>query len=75
MTLTEKQEIELQTNGFIEINENDGSGMAYTATCSGSRSDCCTRVCSDGCNDKNDSVSSESEWEAFLEVKGGQVQY
>jgi len=75
MSLTKKQEEELFENGFVEINENDGSEMAYTAGCSGGRSDCCTRVCSDGCEDRNDSISSESEWEAFLEVKGGQVQY
>ena len=43
----------------------------YTGGCSGSRSDCCTRVCSQDSN----FVSTESDWEKFLEVKGGQVQY
>lgn len=75
MNLTQQQEEELFQNGFVEINENDGGEKAYTATCSGDRSDCCTRVCSDGCKKLDDSISSESEWEAFLEVKGGQVQY
>jgi hypothetical protein len=45
-------------------------GMA-SAGCSGSRSDCCTRVCS---KDQN-FVASEDAWEMFLELEGGQVQY
>jgi len=46
-------------------------GNAYTAGCSGGRSDCCTRTCSRGAN----FVPSAEAWEQFLAIEGGQVQY
>jgi hypothetical protein len=42
----------------------------YSDGCSGSRSDCCTRVCT-----RNNQVATEAEWGAFLEVNSGVVQY
>lgn len=42
----------------------------YTAGCSGSRSDCCTRVC-----DCNRAAASEEEWGRFLAADGGVIQY
>ncbi|MBT4122959.1 MAG: hypothetical protein HOE35_03405 [Candidatus Ruthia sp.] len=62
----------LQEHGFEEVKIESGmaEGMA-SAGCSGSRSDCCTRVCS---KDQN-FVASEDAWEMFLELEGGQVQY
>ncbi len=44
----------------------------YTADCSGSRSDCCTRVCTRDCNEN---VANEEEWGKFLEIEGGVIQY
>jgi hypothetical protein len=59
--------------GFAQIVVNEGmmNAAQYSKDCSGSRSDCCTRTCS---ADENFAGSSE-EWDAFLSVKGGQVQY
>ncbi|SDK23856.1 hypothetical protein [Natronincola ferrireducens] len=42
----------------------------YSDGCSGSRSDCCTRVCT-----RNNAVASEEEWGKFLEINAGVVQY
>lgn len=42
----------------------------YTRDCSGSRSDCCTRVCT-----RDNYVATEEEWGKFLEVEGGVIQY
>lgn len=59
--------------GFAEITAEDGmvNAAQYTADCSGSRSDCCTRTCSADPT----FVGSPEAWEAFLSVKGGQIQY
>lgn len=54
---------------FEEIQENNLFNE-YTAGCSGSRSDCCTRVC--GCNK---AAATEEEWGRFLAADGGVVQY
>lgn len=54
---------------FEEISENE-MFTDYSAGCSGSRSDCCTRVCT-----KDRYVASEEEWGKFLEVEGGVIQY
>lgn len=63
----------LESDGFEEVKLESGmtDGHAFTATCSGGRSDCCTRVCS---RDENFTASEEA-WEAFLNIEGGQVQY
>lgn len=42
----------------------------YSAGCSGSRSDCCTRVCT-----KNGEVASADEWGKYLELNAGVIQY
>lgn len=42
----------------------------YSAGCSGSRSDCCTRVCT-----KMGEYATEEQWGKFLEVNAGVVQY
>lgn len=59
--------------GFVEVAVEDGmtNAHAYTAECSGSRSACCTRVCSADPS----FVGSPDAWEKFLEVHGGQIQY
>ena len=55
---------------FEEISEEE-LFADYTADCSGSRSDCCTRVCTrDGYE-----AASEEEWGKFLEIEGGVIQY
>ena len=62
----------LEEFGFSVVAHEDGmDSEAYTATCSGSRSDCCTRVCSADAN----FVENAEAWEKYLAVKGGQVQY
>ncbi|WP_067178168.1 hypothetical protein [Sulfurospirillum sp. UCH001] len=71
MQLTDEQEKEFLHVGFVEIESLEELSAQYSAGCSGGRSDCCTRVCS---QDQN-FVSSTNDWERFLEVKGGQVQY
>lgn len=64
---------QFENYGFVELDIKEGmtNGAAYTAQCSGGRSDCCTRVCS---KDEN-FVGNAEEWEAFLNVEGGAVQY
>ena len=54
---------------FEEVSENE-LFADYTADCSGSRSDCCTRVCT-----RNDYVATEEAWGKFLDVEGGVIQY
>lgn len=54
---------------FEEVKEEE-LFADYTADCSGSRSDCCTRVCT-----KDDYVATEEEWGKFLNVEGGVIQY
>lgn len=62
----------LDKYGFIIVSDEDGMDkVSYTASCSGSRSDCCTRTCS---ADANFAENNEA-WEKYLAVKGGQVQY
>ncbi len=54
---------------FEEVKEEE-LFADYTADCSGSRSDCCTRVCT-----RDDYVATEEEWGRFLNVEGGVIQY
>ena len=60
-------------HGFEEIEASEGMINAATAslTCSGNRSDCCTRVCSADAT----FVASNDDWAKFLDVRGGQIQY
>lgn len=63
---------DLEKYGFIIVSDEEGmDSVYYTDTCSGSRSDCCSRVCSANAN----FVENEEAWEQYLTVKGGQVQY
>ncbi len=59
--------------GFCEVSVEDGMTNAakYTAGCSGARSACCTRTC----NVDPTFVGSADDWEAFLSVRGGEIQY
>lgn len=63
----------LEQDGFEEITVESGmtDGKEYSTSCSGGRSDCCTRTCS---RDSNFTASTEA-WEKFLQVEGGQIQY
>lgn len=54
---------------FEEVKEEE-LFADYTADCSGSRSDCCTRVCT-----RDEYVATEEEWGKFLNVEGGVIQY
>ncbi|MFP4698709.1 MAG: hypothetical protein ACLFMO_08395 [Eubacteriales bacterium] len=67
------QKPQLHIDGFEEVKIESGmtDGSLYTANCSGSRSDCCTRVCS---RDGN-FTSSEEAWDKFLNIENGQIQY
>lgn len=52
---------------FEEVEEN--AFTEYSANCSGSRSDCCTRTC------ESSSFATEEQWGQFLDVQGGVIQY
>ena len=54
---------------FEEIEESE-LFADYTADCSGSRSDCRTRVCT-----RNQSLATEEDWGKFLEIESGVIQY
>ena len=56
---------------FEEVSENE-LFADYTADCSGSRSDCCTRVCT---RVRGDDRLAEDAWGRFLDVEGGVIQY
>ena len=64
---------EFERLGFVELTVEAGMTSASDAskTCSGARSDCCTRVCSADPT----FVGTASDWEAFLSVQGGEIQY
>jgi len=69
----EEKKYTLEENGFEEVKIDYGmaDGAMYTNDCSGGRSDCCTRTCSRDAN----FTASEDDWEKFLNIEGGQVQY
>lgn len=59
----------------FEVLENTSvENTNYTAGCSGGVSYCCTRVCTRVCA-KDGKVASSEQWEGFLEVNAGVVQY
>ena len=62
----------MNTLVFEEVSENE-LFADYTADCSGSRSDCCTRVCTRQCDEYR--LATEEEWGKFLDVEGGVIQY
>jgi len=60
---------------FKEIEENNVDIVGrYSEGCSGSRSDCCTRVCTRNDN-TSDNESSLETWDKYLEVEAGVLQY
>ena len=67
------KEFSLEKDGFEVMSEAEGmeNAAAYSAKCSGARSDCCTRTCSAD----ETFVHDESAWAEYLDVKGGQIQY
>lgn len=67
-----KENENLEYQGFRILSDEIGANEPkYTATCSGSRSDCCTRVCSTSGN----FVETAEQWEEYLAFKAGEVQY
>jgi hypothetical protein len=70
---TPGDDAQFEAFGFVEISVETGmtSATKYTANCSGSRSACCTRTCSADPT----FVGNASDWEAFLSVRGGEIQY
>ena len=59
----------------FEVLENTSvENTKYTAGCSGGVSACCTRVCT-RVYAKDGEVASSEQWEGFLEVNAGVVQY
>lgn len=59
---------------FEEVTSSDLNHAKYTDGCSGSRSDCCTRVCT-----RVEPLQSRpgdiQAWDRYLEVNAGVVQY
>lgn len=58
---------------FEVVKNNDNDAAQYTGGCSGNRSDCCTRTCTR--NDNNGNSSETDEWEKYLEINAGVMQY
>lgn len=57
---------------FKEIKEAENSA-GYSDGCSGSRSECCTRVCTRaGVKSNDDSLKA---WDEYLEANAGVLQY
>ncbi|WP_041719078.1 hypothetical protein [Alkaliphilus oremlandii] len=54
---------------FEEIKDSE-MFAEYSEGCSGSRSDCCTRVCTRDCK-----MATEEEWGKFLKINAGVIQY
>ncbi|AWB01496.1 hypothetical protein F8Y89_24280 [Vibrio parahaemolyticus] len=57
---------------FKEITDVEANAT-YSDGCSGSRSDCCTRVCTR--NDVKSTDDSVKAWDEYLEVNAGVLQY
>lgn len=55
---------------FEIIADNELSVAAYTATCSGKVSECCTRVCT-----RQAQPANVEQWGRFLAVNAGVIQY
>jgi len=70
---TDAADAQFEELGFVEVSVEAGmtSATKYTAGCSGALSACCTRTCSADPT----FVGTAADWEAFLAVKGGEIQY
>lgn len=64
---TERKKLDFK---FEIINDNQLSVAAYTATCSGKVSECCTRVCT-----RQAQPANVEQWGKFLAVNAGVIQY
>lgn len=64
----------MQQDLSFEVIKNLDDSSNYSDGCSGSRSDCCTRVCTrnNGVETINDGIES---WEVYLELNAGVLQY
>lgn len=56
---------------FEVVRQQTTTMATYSDGCSGSRSDCCTRVCTR----INNEASSTDAWDMYLEVNAGVLQY
>lgn len=59
----------------FEIVKYEACSSSYSKSCSGSRSDCCTRVCTNSCMQNEMENSSFEAWEQYLEINAGVLQY
>ncbi|MEC4114949.1 hypothetical protein VSO92_12635 [Myroides pelagicus] len=55
---------------FKVISDSENLESTYSAGCSGSRSDCCTRVCT-----RQAQPANVEQWGQFLAINAGVVQY
>ncbi|WP_158211141.1 hypothetical protein [Myroides phaeus] len=55
---------------FKVISDTENLENAYSAGCSGSRSDCCTRVCT-----RQAQPANVEQWGKFLAINAGVIQY
>jgi len=58
---------------FEVVTKSADAEAKYSDGCSGSRSDCCTRVCTRV--DVEENQGSLAAWDRYLEVNAGVVQY
>ena len=63
-------EIKKRSFKFKILDQDDLVKKNYSDGCSGSRSDCCTRVCT---NDGK--VATPEQWGEYMELNAGVVQY
>lgn len=54
----------------FKVIDNIDTNINYTDGCSGERSDCCTRICT-----RDSESNSLDEWDKYLEVDSGIIQY
>lgn len=65
-----EKKVDFKDFKFEVIADNELSVAAYTATCSGKVSECCTRVCT-----RQAQPANVEQWGRFLAVNAGVIQY
>lgn len=65
-----QKKVDFKDFKFEVIADNELSVAAYTATCSGKVSECCTRVCT-----RQAQPANVEQWGRFLAVNAGVIQY
>ncbi|WET48157.1 hypothetical protein PYS58_16460 [Chryseobacterium indologenes] len=65
-----KREKRAKSFKFEVISDNQLTVAAYTQTCSGKVSDCCTRVCT-----RQAQPANVEQWGKFLAINAGVIQY